>query len=79
MCSTKPKANIHAILPEEQIRPALPLTMEWNATFCFPPSVTLNPQTLDVFGLFNIRDGCVQSVSTVCSSFDKTPDTRFFE
>lgn len=73
-----PNINIDAILPVEQIRPQLPLCKPWEVEFFFPKSVSINPQSIKAFGLYNIsEDCCLQSVSSVCTSLNKTPDLTF--
>jgi hypothetical protein len=73
------KICLNAKLPSLQIPPALPLICEWSPEFFFPETVTIDPQMLKLTGLYSIKNGCLQSVSSICSSFDKTPDKSFLD
>jgi len=64
-CKKPPIVKIEAVCPPDRIRPALPLCSPWEITFSFLDTSDLTPPTFDAPGLFNIKDKCLQSVSSV--------------
>lgn len=72
-CSKEPAAIIEAICPEQKIRPALGLCMTWSLSFNFFEERNISPLSFDATGLFNIKGGCLQSVSTAFFAPNKAP------
>lgn len=76
ICEEKPIVKIEAQCPPERIRRCLPLCMSWNITFDFVETSNISPASFMVPGLFNIKGGCLQSVSTVFFAPNRAPTSE---
>lgn len=72
-CKETPIVKIQAECPPETIRDCLPLCMDWNISFDFVETSNISPSSFTSPGLFNIKGGCLQSISTVFLAPDRAP------
>jgi len=68
-----PIVEIEALCPPEKIRPSLPLCMTWEIDFSFREGSNITPDTFEATGLFNIKKGCLQSVSSTFFASNRAP------
>ena len=72
-CRCPPVVEIEALCPSEKIRPSLPLCMTWEIEFSFREGSDISPDTFEATGLFNIKKGCLQSISSIFFAPDRSP------
>lgn len=78
-CPKLPAVEVEAVCPAPKIRPGLPLCMTWKMTFSFFEERNISPLNFKATGLFNIHDGCLQSVSTAFYAPNRVPTSLDFE
>jgi len=73
ICKEEPVARIEVECPKERIRDCLSLCLDWNINFEFVETSNIFPSSFSIPGLFNIKNGCLQSISTVYFAPDRAP------
>lgn len=73
ICKKRAIVKIEAECPPDRIRYCLPLCMTWSISFDFVETSSISPSSFTAPGLFNIKGGCLQSVSTVFFAPDRAP------
>lgn len=74
----RPAVNVEAECPAPKIRPGLPLCMTWKMRFNFFENVNISPISFESTGLFNIKDGCLQSITTTFLAPNRVPTFEDF-
>lgn len=74
-----PLAKVEAVCPPPKIRPGLPLCNVMTITFEFFEGRDISPLRFEAIGLYNISNGCLQSVSTAFFSPNKAPTAEILD